>query len=181
MAKSKSLVDYLENDIDVILREEYRDIQLKDIQKETDLPLWLLKDLNEYGYIDIQNNNKESSLILKTLMYCHKNHRFLKSAVGNLSSKDKERLFKKKDDTKLRTWIKTKVFNLKNKGYSVQVKDIYREICVYFPSIEEQGWKGYKDIRRYINNAKRSYLRDKKYDMKEKKCHKKRCDNRVYI
>lgn len=168
MAKSKSLIDYLENNIDVILREEYKNIELKDIQKETDLPLWLLKELKEYGYIDIQNNSEESSLILKTLMYCHKNHRFLKSAVGNLSSKDKKRLFKKKGDTKLRAWIKTKVFKLKDKGYSVQVKDIYREICIYFPSIEEQGWAGYKDIRRYINNAKRSYLRYKKSDIKEK-------------
>lgn len=62
----------------------------------------------------------------------------------------------------MRIWIKTKVFNLKDKGYTVKIKDIYKEICVYFPDIEEQGWAGYKDIRRYVNNVKRTYQRQKK-------------------
>ncbi len=166
MAKSRSIIDYLESEIDDVLREEYKGIEIRDIQKETDLPLWLLKELKEYGYIDIANN-RESSLILKTLMYCYKNHRFLRSAVGNLSSRDKDRLFKKKGDTRLRAWIKTKVFNLKERGKSVKVNEIYKELCVYFPSLEEQGWSGYKDIKKYVSNAKRSYLREKRCDIKE--------------
>lgn len=95
MAKSKSIVDYIESGLDDILREEYKTLSIKDIQKETRLPAWLITELFNYGYLNSENNNKEMLLILKTLMYCFNNHRFLKSAVGNISKKDKERLFKK--------------------------------------------------------------------------------------
>lgn len=164
MAKSKSIVDYIESGLDDILREEYKTLSIKDIQKETRLPAWLITELLNYGYLNTENNNKEMLLILKTLMYCFNNHRFLKSAVGNISKKDKERLFKKNNNTRLRSWITTKVINLKEKGCTIKTKDIYDEICTYFPSIKEQGLKGYYDIQKYIKSAKRFYQRNKKGD-----------------
>lgn len=148
---------FLESQLDSILQEEYKQPDIKDIKKETGLPLWLLEELSQYGYIN--ECDKTSMTILKTIMYCFNSQRFLKSAVGNLSSVDKSRLFRNKKDTRLRLWINTKVSNLKNDGKIIKSKNIYNEICSYFPSVEEQGYKGYCDILKYINNAKRQYLR----------------------
>lgn len=162
MAKSKSIVDYIESGLDDILREEYKTLSIKDIQKETRLPAWLITELFNYGYLNTDNNNKEMLLTLKILMYCFNNHRFLKSAVNKLSSRDKNRIFRDKKDNQLKIWIRTKIFNMKEKGYPIKAKNIYQEICIYFPSIEEQGFIGYKNIIRYINNAKRLYNNKKK-------------------
>lgn len=160
MAKQE-IVDYLESELGDILKYEYKnDLTLVNIKKETGLPLFLLNDLKEYGYVDEKNIDKDALLIINTIRYCYNNHRFLRSAIGQLSRRDKNRLLRPAEDTRLKSWVYTRVFNKKNKDNPVSISNIYEEACKHFPSLEEQGHKGYRDIKRYVNNAKRAYLRN---------------------
>lgn len=158
MAKQE-IVDYLESELGDILKYEYKnDLTLVNIKKETGLPLFLLNNLKEYGYVDKKNIDSNALLILNTMRYFYNNRRLIKSAIGQFSRRDRIRLLRPKEDTRLKTWINTRVFNLKKRGNKVIFRYIYEEACKYFPSLEEQGRKGCSDIKRYVNKAKRLFL-----------------------
>lgn len=81
--------------------------------KETGLPLFIISDLKEYGYLDEKNIDSNALLILNTMRYFYNNHRLIKSAIGQLSKRDKNRLLRPKEDTRLKSWVYTRVFNKK--------------------------------------------------------------------
>lgn len=157
MAKHK-LTEYLDYPLDTVL-EDYGAITTKVIHDETGIPLWQLRELSELGYIVDGKVTREGRLILKTMMYCLSNKRFIKSAVGKISYRDRAVMFEsiKTGHNQLVKWIYSRVYNLKDSKHKVIVKDIYEEVCQHFPSLIEQGYKGFKDIRKYIKSAARSY------------------------
>lgn len=155
MAKRKTIVDYLEYPLEL----NNTGLSLKDIQEETGLPLWVIQELDMYGYI--YPVTEHTKVILKSFMYSMNNHKFIKSSIGQLSHRDKTRLFRNKKDTKLVLWINSRVKTLKDNNCVVKNNDIYNEVCTYFPTIINQGFTGKTSIYRYINNAKRKYLRDR--------------------
>ena len=159
MAKNK-IINYIDYPLDTIFDDE--GLSLKVIHTETGIPVWQLKELEELGYINNGQVTHEGKLILKIMMYCMNNRRFIKSSIGRISYRDRAAMLNniKTGHTKLIKWIYSRVYNLKNDGHKVIIKDIYNELCQYFPTIEEQGFKGFKDIRRYIKSAGRKYRRE---------------------
>ncbi len=156
MAKNK-LVEYLDYPLGMDFEYEY--VTVKRVVDETGLPYWIIKELEELYYIADGKITDKGILILKVLMYCFKDRQFLKSAIGRVGYRDRKRMLDniQKKRNKLTNWIYTRVFNLKDKGEKIRVKAIYNEVSQYFPSLEQQGYFGYKDIKKYINNANRLY------------------------
>lgn len=168
MAKHK-IIDYIDFPLDTIF-DEYENINIKVIHSETGIPMWQLKELEELGYIREGHVIQEGSLILKIMMYCMNNRRFIKSAVGRISYRDRAAMYEsiQSGHNKLLKWIYTRVYNLKDIGQKVIVKDIYNELCQHFPKIEEQGNKGFKDIKRYIKSAGRKYRKEKELKIEKR-------------
>lgn len=161
MAKNK-IINYIDYPLDTIF-EIFDDegLSLKVIHTETGIPVWQLKELEELGYINNGQVTHEGKLILKIMMYCMNNRRFIKSSIGRISYRDRAAMLNniKTGHTKLIKWIYSRVYNLKNDGHKVIIKDIYNELCQHFPVLEEQGYQGFKDVQKYINSASRKYRR----------------------
>lgn len=167
MAKNK-IINYIDYPLDTIFDDE--GLSLKVIHTETGIPVWQLKELKELGYIRDDHVTHEGKLILKIMMYCMNDRRFIKSAVGRISYRDRAAMYEsiQSGHNKLLKWIYTRVYNLKDIGQKVIVKDIYNELCQHFPKIEEQGNKGFKDIKRYIKSAGRKYRKERELKIEKR-------------
>lgn len=167
MAKNK-IINYIDYPLDTIFDDE--GLSLKVIHTETGIPVWQLKELEELGYIRDGQVTHEGKLILKIMMYCMNDRRFIRSSVGKISYRDRAAMLDniKTGHTKIIKWIYSRVYKLKDADQKVIVKDIYNELCQHFPKIEEQGNKGFKDIKRYIKSAGRKYRKERELKIEKR-------------